>query len=325
MIGLLLFREKVRSLFSKYDFYMIAIGKFLLSLIVLFLINGQIGYSQAVNNPFLIIGLSLICAFLSPTAIVFFSCLVILANLMVVSIEITITIGLLFFVMFLLYAIIKPRNTYLAAVSLIFCFLQMPGCVAVVAGLIAGPITIVPIIFGLIIYTLINGVSINFSILSSQMGTMGILQRFVYPLDVLLRQDKFWGIILAIVLTICIVYWIQQMAIPYSWYIAIIAGSVSYTLILLVFIFVGKIQMNLLLLFCSAILGGVLAGIYGFFVFAVDYSRTEYIQFEDDEYYYYVRAVPKIKVADTDVKVKNITAKTEEEKGNFEENGLKRP
>ena len=33
------------------------------------------------------------------------------------------------------------------------------------------------------------------------------------------------------------------------------------------------------------------------FLFSVDYSRTERVQFEDDEYYYYVKAVPKVVVA----------------------------
>ena len=42
---------------------------------------------------------------------------------------------------------------------------------------------------------------------------------------------------------------------------------------------------------------------------AVDYSATEYTQFEDDDYYYYVKAIPKIKVTATDVKVKHINVK----------------
>ena len=46
-----------------------------------------------------------------------------------------------------------------------------------------------------------------------------------------------------------------------------------------------------------------------YFVLAVDYSGTEYIQFEDDDYYYYVKAVPKIKVTASDVQVKRINVK----------------
>ena len=52
----------------------------------------------------------------------------------------------------------------------------------------------------------------------------------------------------------------------------------------------------------SFLLGRVLQ----FFVFNVDYSRTEKVQFEDDEYYYYVKAVPKVTVARAEKKVKQI-------------------
>ena len=44
-----------------------------------------------------------------------------------------------------------------------------------------------------------------------------------------------------------------------------------------------------------------------FFRFNLDYSRTEKVQFEDDEYYYYVKAVPKMTVATPEKKVKKIT------------------
>ena len=43
-------------------------------------------------------------------------------------------------------------------------------------------------------------------------------------------------------------------------------------------------------------------------VFSVDYSRTENTQFEDDEYYYYVKAVPKINVTAPEMNVKRINA-----------------
>ena len=37
----------------------------------------------------------------------------------------------------------------------------------------------------------------------------------------------------------------------------------------------------------------VIALVLDFMILSVDYSRVEHTQFEDDEYYYYVRAVPK--------------------------------
>ena len=66
--------------------------------------------------------------------------------------------------------------------------------------------------------------------------------------------------------------------------------------------------MNMAIL--SLILGSVLAVLAAlvleFFIFSVDYSRTEIVQFEDDEYYYYVKAVPKNILSTPDKKVKRI-------------------
>jgi hypothetical protein len=50
----------------------------------------------------------------------------------------------------------------------------------------------------------------------------------------------------------------------------------------------------------SVIVGGLISLIITwflqFFLHSVDYTKAEKVQFEDDEYYYYVKAVPKIKV-----------------------------
>ena len=39
----------------------------------------------------------------------------------------------------------------------------------------------------------------------------------------------------------------------------------------------------------------------------VDYTRIESVQFEDDDYYYYVKAVPKVTVSDSLRTVKTIS------------------
>ena len=53
----------------------------------------------------------------------------------------------------------------------------------------------------------------------------------------------------------------------------------------------------------------LIALVVDFFVLSVDYSRTEYTQFEDDEYYYYVKAVPKMSIAVSDKKLKKINSR----------------
>ena len=60
------------------------------------------------------------------------------------------------------------------------------------------------------------------------------------------------------------------------------------------------------------ILGSILAVVVGivlqFFVFHLDYEKTENLQFEDDDYYYYVKAVPKVSVEPPKRTVKRINS-----------------
>ena len=55
---------------------------------------------------------------------------------------------------------------------------------------------------------------------------------------------------------------------------------------------------SVLLSIIGLIISYVLAFLYVQVFFSADYSRTERIRYEDDDYYYYVKAVPKIKARD---------------------------
>ena len=57
----------------------------------------------------------------------------------------------------------------------------------------------------------------------------------------------------------------------------------------------------------------------------MDYKHTENVQFEDDDYYYYVKAIPKNKVAAPDRKVKSITGKGAAEAMKAPEEAVKEP
>ena len=70
-----------------------------------------------------------------------------------------------------------------------------------------------------------------------------------------------------------------------------------------------KTGINIVLVVIGVVLGALVGYLCNILFFAVDFRRTEYVQYEDDEYYYYVKAVPKINVAGEDVRVKQINAR----------------
>ena len=57
-----------------------------------------------------------------------------------------------------------------------------------------------------------------------------------------------------------------------------------------------------------------------FFVFGGDYSRTERLEYEDDEYYYYVKAVPKAAVATSERSIKKINGEPAREEKDATDN-----
>lgn len=102
-----------------------------------------------------------------------------------------------------------------------------------------------------------------------------------------------------------VVYLVRRLEVEHAWTLAIISGI----LIELAGLFVGYLVLNVtgrtLWLLVGSILSMLIAFVLQFLFMNLDYARTERVQFEDDDYYYYVRAVPKKMVASKAVTVKH--------------------
>ena len=135
------------------------------------------------------------------------------------------------------------------------------------------------------------------------------MQKFMQLMKSLLANKLMLIMVLAFTLALLIVVIIRRLSMDYSWIIAIIAGTIAQLSVIFIGDITADVSVSVLELFGGVLVSVVLAGIYTFFVFTVDYSRTEYVQFEDDDYYYYVKAVPKLTVSTPDVKVQKINAR----------------
>ena len=125
-------------------------------------------------------------------------------------------------------------------------------------------------------------------------------------IDGLIGNQEMLVVLIAFSVIVVIVYVIRRLSIEHAWTIAICVGGVVGTTILLIGDLSFDTHISLLALILGMIVSLLLAVVLQFFAFNVDYSRTEYVQFEDDEYYYYVKAVPKNSVPQAKVKVRKI-------------------
>ena len=284
MIGLLVFKEKLKQFYGKYNIYIVPVVKFLVGFLTFWLINANVGFMSKLKNPLIPVVMGLVAQ---------------------VSLEIALVIFVFVLAVTVLYYGFRPGDGYLLLLTPLLFFLRIPYVVPLVVGLSGSLVSIVPVCSGVCIYYILMYLKQNAGTLTgSSMAEMA--DRFIQIVKNVFGNELMWVMVAAFAAAILVVFILKNLSVDYSWSIAIVAGVITQ----LAVIFIGDFNFNLPVSAGSMIFGivasVVIALIYQFFVFAVDYTRTEYLQYEDDDYYYYVKAVPKLTVSAPDVKVQRI-------------------
>ncbi|WP_026891750.1 hypothetical protein [Lacrimispora aerotolerans] len=307
MMGLLVLKERLKGFYARFDIYVNPLIKFIFSCMAFFLMNGNIGFSSKLTEPFVPLVLALLCSFLPYGAISFLASGFMLIHLSGISIEITLVMAIFIVVVGLLYYGFQPGDSYLLVLTPIFFLLKIPYAIPLIVGLSGSAISVIPVSCGVFIYYTLLYVKQNAGVLTNDMSVDEV-QKFMQIMNSLLANKQMLLMVGAFALALVVVVIVKNLSVDYSWMIAIIAGTITQ----LGVIFIGDIALDVSVSVISLLLGMLasilISVIYTFFVFAVDYSRTEYVQFEDDDYYYYVKAVPKLTVSTPDVKVQKINA-----------------
>lgn len=305
MTTLLVAKQYIKLFYSKFEIYITPFLKFLLAFIVLLQINSRLGYMAAIDRMPVVLVVALMCSFMPSNFTVIMAALFVLLHLYSFSLECTIVIGAAFFLMFLLYFRFSPGDTAVVVLTPVCFLLKIPYVIPIAMGLIGTPASAVSVACGVIAYYMIHFVCANTTVLSG-MAEEEMAARFKFIVDGLLNNKEMVVTIVAFAVTLILVYLIRRLSIDYAWTIAMAAGAFVNVMVILI----GDLMFDTNVSIFGVIVGTVFAllitGILQFFVFHVDYSRTEKVQFEDDEYYYYVKAVPKVTLARPEKKIKQI-------------------
>ncbi len=308
MAVLLEFKEKFRRFYNKYDTYLVPALKFIVALVSFVMLNASIGYMEKLNNPVIAILISVICAFLPVGFTIVMLSLFMVAHLYAISVEFALIALCVVLLMYLLYFRFASKSGYLLILTVFMCWIKMPFVLPVAVGLCSSVISVVPVSFGVIIYYIINTASVYETAVTNKSLTESMLQ-VSYLIESLVKNKQLFLVMAALAVTIIIVYIVRRLKIDYAWGYAIAIGSVAQFVVVVLGEILLKTGLNIILIVISVILGALAGYICNILFFAVDFRRTEYVQYEDDEYYYYVKAVPKINVAGEDVRVKQINAR----------------
>ena len=302
MKTILAWRVALQKLYSRYSVFVIHIARFILGFIVFQQIAENLGFMEAATSTTVSFGLALICAFFPLTVLVTVAAGVVLLQLYTLSLPVmavTLIFLLLLYIMLLRFV---PQRIWLVLVVVLAYIYNLPFALPILFGLLGTTFFVVPLICGTIIYYILHYVATGYAAYVIEglemQGVIEIIVNFTYHS---LENMEMW--VMAAILVVCMlfIYAIRSRSFPHSWKVAIGVGAIA----LAFSIIMGPPMVGLDLsdgLFGVILMTIVVGFILEFLFFSVDYSKTEMLQFEDNEYYYYVKAIPKLGIVKEEYK-----------------------
>lgn len=295
MNSLLKIREWYVQIYSRYGVVVDVAVKFLGAFLSVTMINSSIGTMTILKNPAAALAISVLCAALPKSLMVLILAVFIVAHIYAVSLETAAFVLVVLVIMFMLYFRFSAGDSFVLILLPVLFLLKVPFIIPIALGLLATPFSMVSAAFGTIVYFIIDYISTNKKDMMTA-GTEGLTVMSNMAKEIFTNQSMYL-IIIAFSVVITAVYVIKKLSASYSWQIAAFVGTV----INLVILIIGTIKfgVNNVFSMTAIIVGNIvsllLSVLICFMVHNIDYSRTEHTQFEDDDYYYYVKAVPKLK------------------------------
>lgn len=319
MTALLELKQKIKGVYGQYEMYILPVLKFVLAMVYFSWINSNMGYMSQLNNIFLVLILALICSILPSAAMMYVGFVLILGHSYALGIEVAAFVLVIIFLMLIFFLRFSgSQNITFVFTPLSFAF-SIPALLPIGSGLLESSLSAIPAGCGVVMYYFIRFLRSQSSILVNP--DLEMSDKLQIMADGLVQNWGMWITVVAFIAVILLVHLIRTRSFDHAWRISIIVGGVAYVFIMLV----GSFGLNLNatvamvpLLICTAV--AVLLGlVLEFFAFGGVYSRAERLEYEDDEYFYYVKAVPKASVATSERSIKKINAEPIREERKAEE------
>lgn len=308
MMQLLVFRERIKNLYQRYDLYIIPIVKFLFALIAFETINREIGYDERIKALPVLLALSLLSAFMPSAIMVLLAAFMSVLHVYSESPILAIIVGIIMIILYVLFARFTPKLGYVLLAIPVLYTLKIPFVIPILLGLIATPISIIPTVCGVIIYFVFQVVKTAVTMQVNK-TVEDILLLYTNVIDNLTGNKLMILSFVIFAMIILVTYFVRKMKFDYAFEIAIVSGAVTSILGFLISDLILDRSDEIISMILGTIASAAIVYAIHFFRFTLDYSGVEYAQFEDDVYYYYVKAVPKITVTAPQKNVKHFNVK----------------
>ncbi len=312
MMPLLVFRERVKNFYQRNDIYLIPVVKFLFAFIAFAEINREIGYDPRLRSIPIVLVLSLLSAFTPSAIMVLLASAFAVMHVYFASPFLSAIIITLLLIIYFLFARFTPRLGYVLLAIPVLYFLKIPFVIPILLGIMYTPIAIIPTACGVLIYYIFQVIKTAVTMQDNK-SVEDILKLYTTFVDNLIGNKQMIVTIFIFIFILIVVYYVRRLKFDYAFEIAIATGALAGVLAFLISDVIFDQSEQIFTMILGMIVSAAIVYIIHFFKLTLDYSGVEHVQFEDEVYYYYIKAVPKVTVTTPQMKVKHINVKKTED------------
>lgn len=282
---------------------------FCLTLTCFLVINNTYGYMGVLKNEWLAVAISILCAFI-PFGFVGGILFVFLSiHLLALSVGICIVFVIIWFVFFFMSAICGARAHFHLMLLPVFYTMHIPFLIPVYEGFFGKRRNAIPIVGASVLAFFLRTVKIAEQVIK---GNDAEINAFIFLKDNMLANINFYLFVIATATIFLIISLVKYLPVKGAWILAIISAVVAeFLLILIGYMFTsstGQVQMLVISNVITLIFGLVISVLFG----EVKVNSRRILNFEDDDYDYYVICTPKVRIEKTNKRVVRFTRSKKE-------------
>lgn len=287
-------------------------GKLIFALCCLFLLRANCGYNELISNTWVMLVIGIFCAFAPAKILVLILVFYALVQFFTLSSGVGVICALILMAAYLIYFRFGPSYIYLMLLIPVLSMARLPLLIPLILAVTGSFDMLAVIIFGDLIYYMIRYVNLNAAVISGMTDQSEYAKMTLAAKGIFTNVEFLYTAVIFIVVFL-LIHYMKRININQANSLSICAGGGLYIILSLIanLIFETLTVSRLVNIVAGAAAAVIIAVIIVYALLPLDYTRLETFEFEDDEYHYYVRAIPKVVISKESVRVKKINTRKE--------------
>ena len=294
ILSILKLRKDLHELYKKHNRIATLLVKGIGALVLFLSLNSLYNSTDKMMLG-IAVGLAVVCMVLPAKYIYAASALITAIHLWQISWDLAVVFAVIVFISWVFVCRVLPDAGLIIAATPFLFVIKIPFLMPLLVGMFSNVFGIAAMVFGVVFYFL--GVySSNISALLSSPAAEDYILAMQAIMAAFGADKELLLILVACVIAAVVTYILCHQSFDYSWYIGCVSGGIAGLVTYFAGSIIFEVAISHMVFIWTIPLAMCIACLFQFLRCIIDYSGVEYVEFEDDDYYYYVKAVPKVNV-----------------------------